>query len=63
MIPSEEARAKAKQWFQNTLDDLTSIRDQLAAGVAPSEIRRDRRQAIAIGQTETAEWALNRYWD
>ena len=63
MIPSEEARAKAKQWFQNTLDDLTSIRDQLAAGVAPSEVRRDRRQAIAIGQTETAEWARYRVWD
>ena len=63
MIPSEEARGKAKQWFQNALDDLTSIRDQLAAGVAPSEVHRDRRQAIAIGQTETAEWARYRVWD
>ena len=63
MIPSEEARAKAEQWFQNALDDLTSIRDQLAAGVAPADIHRGRRQAIAIGQTETAEWARDRVWD
>lgn len=63
MIPSEEARTKAELWFQNALGDLTSIRDQLAAGVAPADIHRGRRQAIAIGQTETAEWARDRVWD
>ena len=63
IIPSEEARAKAERWFQASLADLTSIRDQLAAGVPPAGIYRARRQAIAIGQSETAEWARDRVWD
>ena len=63
MIPSEEARVKAERWFQDSLADLTSIRDQLAAGVAPADVHRARRQAIAIGQSETAEWARDRVWD
>ena len=60
MIPSEEARAQVELWSQDALDDLTSIRDQLAAGGRPADIHRRRRQAIAIGQTETAEWARDR---
>ena len=63
MIPSVEARAKAQRWFRDTLLDLASIRDQLAAGVAPEDVRRGQRSAIAIGQQETAEWARDRVWD
>ena len=63
MIPSPEARAKAESWFRDTLDDLASIRDQLAAGLAPADVQRGRRRAIAIGQSETAEWARDRVWD
>ena len=32
-------------------------------GAAPADIHRGRRQAIAIDQTETAEWARDRVWD
>ena len=63
MFASEEARAKAEQWFREALTDLTGIRDQLAAGVAPADVRREHRQAIAIGQTEMAPWARDRVWD
>ena len=63
MIPSDEARSKAERWFQDTLRDLASIRDQLASGVAPADVQRGRRLAIAIGQSETAEWARDRVWD
>lgn len=48
---------------RDALTDLTSIRDQLADGVAPEDIRRGRRHAIAIGQTEISEWARDRVWD
>ena len=63
MIPSVETRDKAERWFKEALSDLVSIRDQLAAGVPPADIHRGRREAIAIGQTEMAEWARDRVWD
>ena len=63
MIPSVETRDKAERWFKEALSDLISIRDQLAAGVPPADIRRGRREAIAIGQTEMADWARDRVWD
>ena len=64
MIPSEEARAKAELWFQNALDDLTSIRDHnwrrgsprptsTAAAARPLPSVRPRRQSGLVTECGT----------
>jgi hypothetical protein len=62
-IPTASGLARWDEWMAHTLADLQSIERQLASGVPPSEVSRDRPAAIAIGQDETNSWARGRVWD
>lgn len=62
-IPTPEGAARARAWLRHTRQDLLSIQRQLAAGVPPDDIERDRPPPIAIGQSETQSWARGRVWD
>jgi len=59
-IPTASGLARWDEWMAHTLTDLQSIERQLASGVPPSEVSRDRPAAIAIGQDETNSWARGR---
>ena len=54
---------KIERWLDVLRLDLTSIRDQLADGVPPTEVHRHRMSSIAVGQSETQPWARDRVWD
>ena len=61
MLPKTQAQVRA--WLHTALEDLVRMRDELAAGVAPEEIRRESKADMAIGQTEMWQWARGRVWD
>ena len=60
---TEAGRSRLDEWLEATRLDLIAIRDGLASGTPPSEIRRRRPQPIAIGQSEMQPWARGRVWD
>jgi hypothetical protein len=60
---SPEGAARLRAWFDHQLRDLTHVRNELARGVAPGSIIRDRPSPIAIGQSEFRDWARGRVWD
>ena len=61
LTPSGAARLSG--WIDHQLRDLAQVRSELALGVAPGAIMRDRPGPIAIGQSEFQSWARGRVWD
>ena len=55
--------ARLRGWLDHQLRDLAHIRSELARGVPPGSVVRDRPGPIAIGQSEFQEWARGRVWD
>ena len=58
-----EGAARLSAWVAHQLRDLAHIRSELARGVKPADVVRDRPGAIAIGQSEFRDWARGRVWD
>jgi len=55
--------ARLRGWLDHQLRDLAHIRSELARGVPPGSVVRDRPGPIAIGQSEFQAWARGRVWD
>ena len=51
------------RWLDDTLSDLTHIRDELRNGAEPASIERRRPRALAIGQGCLHDWARGVVWD
>ena len=60
---TDEGRVRLTEWLEAQRADLQSIRDGLARGESPADVRRLRPQPIAIGQSEMLPWARGRVWD
>ena len=61
LTPSGAARLSG--WINHQLRDLAHVRAELARGVEPGAIIRDRPGPVAIGQSEFLSWARGRVWD
>jgi hypothetical protein len=61
LTPSGAARLSG--WIDHQLRDLAHVRAELARGVEPGAIIRDRPGPVAIGQSEFLSWARGRVWD
>ena len=59
----ERCLSDVGQWLDDTLSDLTHIRDELRNGAEPASIERRRPRALAIGQGCLHDWARGVVWD
>lgn len=57
------AQNAMQRWLQHQLSDLIELRRQLAEGVQPEQVKRNRPAAIALGQSEVVAWARGIIWD
>ena len=61
---TDEAVHRLRLWLRSQLEDLLSLRAQLAAGVPAANVDRSKRpQPIAIGQGEVKPFARGIVWD
>ena len=54
---------EVQRWFEATLTDLVSIREQLAKGIPAAAVQRNRPSPLVVGQSCLHRWARWRVWD